>query len=61
MTNKNRAPVVNTPNFATSVGVAGLTQFAFDTSAPDPNGDAVTYAWDIAGCGFTGQPFTMVK
>ena len=59
MTNKNRAPVVNTLNFAPSFGVAGLTQCSFNASSSDSAGDAITYAWDIAGNPFTGTNGTV--
>ncbi len=50
----NRAPVINSLNFAPSFGIAGLTRFEFNASASDPDGDAVSYAWDVAGNAFTG-------
>lgn len=45
----NRAPVINSMNFAPAFGIMGLTTFVWDASASDPDGDAVSYAWDIAG------------
>lgn len=45
----NRAPVINSMNFAPSFGIAQLTEFSFNASASDPDGDPVTYAWDVAG------------
>ena len=50
----NRAPVINSLNFAPSFGIAQLTQFNFNASASDPDGDAITYAWDVAGNSFSG-------
>jgi hypothetical protein len=35
-------------------GIAQLTQFSFSGSASDPDGDAVTFAWDVAGNPFSG-------
>jgi hypothetical protein len=50
----NRAPAINVLNFAPPFGVAGQTQFAFNVTASDPDGDALSYAWDVAGNPFTG-------
>ena len=55
----NRAPVVNSMNFAPTFGIAGLTQFSFNASASDPDGDAVSYTWDVAGNPFTGTNGTI--
>lgn len=56
---QNRAPVINTLNFAPGFGIAGLTQFSYNASASDPDGDAVTYSWDIAGNAASGPNGTM--
>lgn len=50
----NRAPVINAMNFAPSFGIAQITQFSFNASASDPDGDPVTYTWDVAGNPFSG-------
>jgi len=50
----NRAPVINSLNFAPGFGIAQLTQFSFNASASDPDGDPITYAWDVAGNSFSG-------
>ena len=55
----NRAPVINSLNFAPAFGIAGLTQFSFNASASDPDGDSVGYAWDVAGNPFTGTNGTV--
>lgn len=53
-TSTNRAPVINSLNFTPSFGISDLTQFSFNANASDPDGDAITYAWDVAGNPFTG-------
>lgn len=53
-TQQNRAPVINSMNFTPSFGIMGFTRFSFNASASDPDGDAVSYAWDVAGNPFTG-------
>lgn len=50
----NRAPVINSMNFAPAFGIANLTEFSFNASASDPDGDQVTYTWDVAGNPSTG-------
>jgi hypothetical protein len=42
-------------NFAPTFGISGLTQFSFNALGADPDGDSVTYAWDVAGNAFTGS------
>ena len=53
-TPSNRAPVINSLNLAPGFGIAQLTQFSFNASASDPDGDAITYVWDVNGQAFTG-------
>jgi hypothetical protein len=48
----NRAPVINSMDFAPTFGIAQLTQFSFNAAASDPDGDAITYAWDVEGNAF---------
>jgi hypothetical protein len=48
-TSTNRPPVINSMNIAPGFGIMGLTTFSYAASASDPDGDAVTYTWDIAG------------
>jgi hypothetical protein len=55
----NRAPAINSLNFSPAFGIAGLTQFSFNASASDPDGDAVGYTWDVAGNAFTGTSGTI--
>jgi len=46
-------------NFAPPFGIAQLTQFSFNAAASDPDGDAVSYAWNVAGNPFTGTNGTI--
>jgi PKD domain len=55
----NRAPVINSMNLAPVFGIAQLTQFSFNASASDPDGDGMTYAWDVAGNPVSGSSGTM--
>ena len=50
----NHAPTIGSMNFAPAFGIAQLTTFSFNASASDPEGDAMTYSWDVAGNAFTG-------
>jgi hypothetical protein len=56
----NRAPVINSLNFSPSFGIAQLTQFSFNASASDPDGDAITYVWDVAGNPSTGTSGSII-
>jgi hypothetical protein len=58
-TPQNRAPVIGSMNFAPAFGIAQLTRFSFNASASDPDGDAISYAWDVAGNPFTGTNDTI--
>ena len=51
---QNRAPVINSMNITPSFGISELTAFTYIASATDPDGDAVTYTWDLAGTRETG-------
>lgn len=50
----NRAPVITSWNI-TPFGIQSLSSFQFSAVANDPDGDSVTYSWDIAGNAFTGS------
>lgn len=43
----------------TTFGIQQLSQFSFSASATDANGDALTYAWDLAGNAASGSSGTM--
>lgn len=47
----NRNPVINSMTFTPSFGIQNLTTFNYGSAASDPDGDAVTYSWNIAGNG----------
>jgi hypothetical protein len=53
-TQQNRAPAINTLNLSPTFGIAELTRFDFNVTANDPDGDALTYTWDVAGNAFSG-------
>ena len=55
----NRAPTVTSMSMTPSFGIAQLTQFSFSASGSDPDGDAITYAWDVAGNPFSGSSGTV--
>ena len=46
---QNRSPVINSISVSPSFGIAQLTTFTYSASASDPDGDPVTYTWDLAG------------
>ena len=48
-TQTNRAPVISSMNFTPAFGIQQLTTFTYNANASDPDGDAITYTWDIAG------------
>jgi len=47
-------------NLSPQFGVAQLTTFQFNASASDPDGDAVSYSWDVAGNPLSGASGTGV-
>lgn len=53
-TPSNHSPVINSMSFSPAFGIMGLTTFSWDAAASDPDGDNVTYSWDIAGNPHTG-------
>ncbi len=55
----NHNPVVTGVSVAPSFGVSELTPFAVSASATDPDGDALTYTWDIAGNPASGRTATI--
>jgi hypothetical protein len=55
----NRNPVITSLNM-TAFGVQQLSTFQFSAVANDPDGDAVSYAWDVAGSAFTGSAGSIV-
>jgi hypothetical protein len=55
----NHAPSITAMSITPSFGIAQLTQFSFSGSASDPDGDAISFAWDVAGNSFTGTSGTV--
>lgn len=58
-TQANRAPSITSMNFTPAFGIQSLTQFSFNGAASDPDGDAITYSWDVAGNPFAGTSGTI--
>lgn len=50
----NRAPVIGNASVSPPFGIADLQIFTLSASATDPDGDALTYTWDIEGDTATG-------
>ena len=50
----NRAPVINSMNIAPAFGISQLSSFTYNAAATDPDGDAVSYTWDLAGNAASG-------
>lgn len=46
---QNRTPSISSVTVSPSFGISELTSFSFNASATDPDGDALTYTWDVAG------------
>ena len=55
----NQNPAITSMTVTPSFGVSELTSFTYAASATDPNGDAVTYTWDLAGTPATGPNGTI--
>jgi len=45
----NRNPVINSLTVNPTFAIAFLTPFTYGASASDPDGDTLTYIWDLAG------------
>lgn len=54
----NRAPSI-TAMTMTGFGIQQLTQFSYSGSASDPDGDSLTYTWDLAGNAASGTSGTI--
>jgi hypothetical protein len=50
----NRAPTLTSMNFTPTFGMAGMTVFSYNATATDPDGDSLTYTWNVAGNSATG-------
>ena len=51
----NRAPQVTAMTVSPTFGIAQLSQFSYAASATDPDGDTLTFTWDVAGNERTGS------
>jgi hypothetical protein len=51
---QNRAPVINSVTITPTFGISELTAFSYIASSTDPDGDALTYTWDLVGTARTG-------
>jgi hypothetical protein len=56
----NRAPTLTAMNFTPAFGMAGMTLFSYNASATDPDGDSLTFTWNIAGNAATGTSGTII-
>ena len=57
-TQQNRAPVINSMSVSPQFGIQQLTLFTFSANASDPDGDPLTYAWNIGGASASGSSTT---
>jgi hypothetical protein len=46
---QNRVPVITSVTVTPTFGIADLQAFSFNAIASDPDGDALSYAWNAAG------------
>jgi hypothetical protein len=51
--------VINSISVNPTFGIAQITAFSFSGTASDPDGDQVSYSWDIAGNAFTTSSATI--
>src|ERR1043165_3985736 len=56
----NRAPVITSVTVNPTFGVADLVTFNFTAIASDPDGDTLTYAWNLAGNSRTGPNASII-
>lgn len=56
----NRNPTINSISVNPTFGIATFTTYTFSSSASDPDGDTLTYSWDLAGNARTGASQTVV-
>jgi PKD domain len=56
----NRSPVIASVTVTPSFGVADLVTFNFAAIASDPDGDSLTYAWNLAGNSRSGANASII-
>lgn len=52
---QNRAPILTSVAVNPTFGIAYLTVFNFNAIASDPDGDAISYRWDLGGSPLEGS------
>ncbi len=52
---QNRAPIINSMAVTPTFGIANITSFTYSASASDPDNDALSYTWSLAGNAATGS------
>lgn len=52
---QNRAPTISSVTVTPTFGIAEIHEFRFSALASDPDGDSLTYTWDLAGNPMSGQ------
>jgi hypothetical protein len=55
----NHPPVINSMSVTPAFGIAQLTGFSFTASSSDPDGDGISYLWEIAGSQLSGSSVSM--
>lgn len=56
---QNRNPSITSMAITPTFGIQQLTQFTYQGAASDPDGDSVTYQWDVAGNPASGTSGTI--
>lgn len=56
---QNRNPAITSMAITPAFGIQQLTQFTYQGAASDPDGDSLTYQWDVAGNPASGTSGTI--
>src|SRR4051812_39196257 len=56
----NRNPSITAMNVSPAFGMAGMTSFSFNASASDPDSDALSFSWNVAGNPASGTAGTII-
>lgn len=54
----NRAPTIVSMSVSPQFGIQSLTLFTFSGNATDPDGDGLSYSWNLGGTTLTGSSVT---